>query len=47
MDREDIHEKLQNDLISLIRVLDHCMSEIDSYYCQAMKEKMLAGSTNN
>ncbi len=47
MDREDIHVKLQNDLISLIRVLDHCITEIDSYYYLAIKEKMLSGSTNN
>lgn len=47
MDREDMHEKLQNDLISLMRVLDYCMSEIDIFYYRYVKQKLLSMSNDN
>lgn len=47
MDRDKYHQQLQSDLISLIRVLDECMEEIDSFYTKAMKERMLCSSNNN
>ena len=47
MDREKLHVLLQEDLLSLIRVLDFCMTEIDLLYCKVVKERMLSSSNNN
>ena len=41
------HIKMQRDLIRLIRVLDDCIENVDSFYCYTMKKQFLATSTNN
>lgn len=41
------HIKMQNDLIRLIKVIDECIENIDSFYCYTLKRQMLAGSNQN
>ena len=41
------HIKMQHDLIRLIKVLDECLENIDSFYCYTLKKQMLAGSNQN
>lgn len=41
------HEKMQEDLIKLIKVLDGCIEEMDKFYFYTRKKQMLACSTNN
>ncbi len=39
--------EIQNNLIRLIKVLDECLENIDSFYCYTLKKQMLAGSNQN
>jgi hypothetical protein len=47
MPEEIINEKFQRDLISLIKVLDECMDEIENIHERAIKDRMLASSCDN
>lgn len=38
---------MQKDLLKLIRVLDDCIENLDSFYYYTMKKQMLAGSNQN
>lgn len=40
-------DKIQNDLLKLMRVLDDCIENVDNFYCYTMKKKMLLTSNDN
>lgn len=39
--------EIQEKLLKLVKVLDDCIENIDSFYCYTLKKTMLAGSTDN
>lgn len=41
------HILLQEKLLKLVKVLDNCIENIDSFYCYTIKKTMLSGSTDN
>jgi len=41
------HIEMQKKLLKLVKVIDDCIENIDSFYCYTMKRSMLAGSTDN
>lgn len=41
------HVKLQEKLIKLVKVIDDCIENLDSFYCYTIKKAMLSGSNEN
>lgn len=41
------HRKMQEQLLKLVKVIDDCIENIDSFYCYTMKKAMLSGSNEN
>ena len=46
-DEYNKEQKIQADLIKLIKVLDECIEYVDGFYCYTLKKQMLAGSNQN
>ena len=41
------NEKLQNDIVRLLRVLDICIDNVDGLYAYILRKNMLGMSKNN